>query len=361
MKKAYRSYTETIAGKLYGVVYIPKDTGGYKKKRKRVANKTAARKWAQSQLVAKPKVGTEMSFQALVDWYKHEHLVPPVYRNGKKLYGLRTWNSVRRQADRLASTFGEYQLDELTVDVLTKYKRKQLAVVSITAVNRRFALLRSMFKKAKQRKWLQENPFDIDPSLIEISLEHKRVSTLDDRSVKRLLARSRKSTQPLLHYVLLTLAHTGARPSEIYPYEDYDKSVIKEPLSWDRVTAHDFKAVELVSYKGRIRQTRLVPASVELERGLRELHDRLKPSPSDLLFPVTTFKRSWNTLCKSVGLTGVRMRDLRHYFNSYLVSRSDINDMERMLILGHTGMVTNARYSKLDKGIVERFRNGQVV
>jgi integrase len=356
MKTNYRSYTETIGGKLYGVAYVPKAGGGYSKKRKRAANKTEARQWAQAQLAAGAKTGQDMSFANLAAWYKEEHLVAPVYQNGKKLYGLRTWRSVRGQLDRLVDTFGEFQLDEFDTDLLTRYKRKQLVGVSITAVNRRFALLRSMFKKAKQRKWMRENPFDVDPSLIEVALENKRQSGLTDSNVKRLLARSRKSAQPLLHYVLLTLAHTGARPSEIYPYEANDNSVLREPLTWDRVLAHDFKAVELVSYKGRARQVRMVPASVQLETGLRELYDRVQPQSNELLFPVTTFKRSWKTLCTSVGVQGVRMRDFRHYFNSYLVSRSDINDMERMLILGHTDMSTNVRYSKLDKTTMEKFR-----
>ncbi len=134
--------------------------------------------------------------------------------------------------------------------------------------------------------------------------------------------------------------------------------MVREPLTWDRI-ATDYRTLELVSYKGRVRTVRMVPVSAELERGLRELNNRVSPQPSDLVFPVTTFKRSWKTLCKSVGIKDARMRDLRHYFNSYLVGRSDINDMERMLIMGHTGMTTNARYSKLDTSVVEKFRNGK--
>lgn len=356
-KTSYRSYTETIDGKLYGSVNVPRGDGTYVKRRKRASSKTEARQWAQSQLSRQSSTHGDTTFSDLAAWYSREHLVSPVYQNGKKLYGLRTWKSVRRQATQLDQLFGEYLLDELGVDVLSKYKRKQLAVTSITAVNRKFALLRAMFKKAVQRKWMLENPFDLDPSLIEIALEHKRQSPLTDRIVKRLLARSRKSSQPLLHPVLLTLAHTGGRPSEIYPYEANDPSVVVEPLTWERILVHDFKALELVSYKGRIRQTRMVPTSVSLEAEFRSLHTKVLPDPADLIFPVTTFKRSWATLCRSVGVSGIRMRDFRHYFNSYLVSRPDINDMERMLILGHTELSTNARYSKLDVSIIDKFRN----
>lgn len=39
------------------------------------------------------------------------------------------------------------------------------------------------------------------------------------------------------------------------------------------------------------------------------------------------------------------------------MSRQDINDAERMLIMGHSGMGTNMRYSKLDHSIVEKFRS----
>lgn len=357
-KNKYRDYCETIDGQLYASVSIPEGNGKYKRKRKRVGSKREARQWATDQLNKSGILSGEISaFPELAEWYKNKFLVPPVYANGKRESGLRTWKTQRTVLEHLCKEFTDYDLSEIGVDLLDRYKRRERKFVSVTTVNRRFCLLRTMLKKAVSRKWMTESPFELEPSLIEVGLEPKRVSKLDTRLVKRVLARSRKSEQPLLHYVLLTLAHTGARPSEIYPYDARPgDGVLREPLTWDRVLKYNFTAVELVSYKGRIRSTRMVPVSRELEVGLRRLHTDVNPQDSDMIFNITTFKRSWGTLCRSLGLSDVRMRDLRHYFNSYLVSRPDINDMERMLILGHTKMSTNARYSKLDDTTLNKFR-----
>lgn len=356
-KASYGDYCVTIDGKLYASVYLPLGGGKYKRKRKLVETKTDARNWALEQLKLHRTGGAPeevKTFADLAEWYKDEFLVEPTYKDGKKLFGVRTYKTQRRMADRLKEEFGFFQLDDLNVDVLRRYKRERLKKVSITAVNREFALLRSMFKKARSRRWMRENPFDLGENLIEIALEGRRKNPLTDRIARRLLARARKSEQPLLFYLVLVAASTGARPSELMPYDAYDDSP-RAPLCWKNILDFDFKAVRLISYKGRVAQERIVPATDYLEKALRKWYAEISPAPDDLLFPVKNFKRSWKTLTKSVRCEGVRLRDFRGYFNTKMLN-AQFDEVTRLLVLGHSNVKTNLRYSFITEEFINNFR-----
>lgn len=361
----YREYSTVINGKLYAVVNIPLGGGRYRQKRKRVASKLEAQQWATEQMGLHLEgedlfESSSRKFADFAAWYKKEYCIPPVYEKGKKLDGLRTWQHQEQAVDRLTARLGRFDLNKITIDVLRREKRERLKTVSITTVNREFALLRTMFKKAKRRKWMRENPFDLEESLIVTSLESRRVPTLNDRTAVRLLARSRKSEQPLLFYLVAVHMFTGGRPSEIFPYKAVPgDDVPREPLAWKNILKHNFRAVTLVSYKGNVRKERWVPTLPFLEKVLRRFHIESKGGPDDLLFPLTSFKRSWATLCRSCKVSGVRLRDFRHYYNSWAVPR--MNDMERMLIMGHTEMPTNARYSHLDESFIDKYRAAGVI
>lgn len=364
----YGDYLTEIDGKKYAVVRLPLGNGKYKRKVKLLSllgsgSKQEASKWAWDEL-EKHKSGEvdpkddKLTFSDLASWYKREFLFAPIYKDGKRIEGVRTYKAYRSTLARLEEKFGLYKLDRVTVDVLRKFKRERLKDVSIVAVNRDFELLRTMFKKAKARKWLKESPFDLGENLIEVSLESHRKSPLTPRIAKRLLARSRKSDQPLLHYLIFVCMFTGARPSEVYPFHGFkDEDIPREPLSWENILEFDYKAIRLISYKGRIRTERIVPTSEELEKALRKLHAEVNPqSEKDLVFPVKTFKRSWGTLCRSVKCEGVWLRDFRKFYNQTILVNEKFNDAERLLLMGQTQLRTNLRYAHLDESFVEKYR-----
>src|SRR5688572_16131236 len=93
-RSRYGDYTEIIDGNLYAVVNLPVGNGKYKKKRKKVSSKNEAQQWAMSMLdnPAQEKTDTH-NFASLADWYAREFLIPPVYQNGKRLIGVRTWKA----------------------------------------------------------------------------------------------------------------------------------------------------------------------------------------------------------------------------------------------------------------------------
>lgn len=370
--RRYGDYVCEIDKKIYAVVRLPLGNGKYKKKVKLLSllgngTKTEAAKWAWDELElwkkGEAREKDKLTFSDLAAWYKKEFLVAPVYQGGKRLIGVRTYKQLQAVLERLKKYFGLFRIERIGLDVLRRYKRERLRTVSIVSVNRDFALVRTMLKKAKTRHWLKESPFEMGENLIEMSLESSRESPLTPRLAKRLLARSRKSAQPLLHYLILTMMHTGARPSEVFPFHaGTGDDVPREPLIWKSILDFDYKAVRLISYKGRIRKERLIPTSVELERGLRKMYAETNPaSDEDLLFPVKGFNRSWATLCRSVKCTGVWLRDFRHYFNSQILVNEKFNDVERMLLLGQSRISTNLRYSHLDESFIKKFRDDDII
>jgi integrase len=94
-----------------------------------------------------------------------------------------------------------------------------------------------------------------------------------------------------------------------------------------------------------------VPLSKPARQLLADL--RARRGDSALVFPSRItggprreLKKNWAAICKTAGITGLRMHDLRHSFASELVSSGHslavIGDL-----LGHTQVATTARYSHL--------------
>jgi hypothetical protein len=89
--------------------------------------------------------GREMTFQKLADWYKREFVIPPVYVDGKKVDGMRTWENERNKIDRLCDYFGKYLIEEIDEFMLRRYKLKRLKEeVKFSTINRSFETMRAM-------------------------------------------------------------------------------------------------------------------------------------------------------------------------------------------------------------------------
>ena len=91
------------------------------------------------------------------------------------------------------------------------------------------------------------------------------------------------------------------------------------------------------------------PAVELLSRVVREARN----GGREYLFPapdghghIKDIKKSWATLCRLCGLTGVRLHDLRHTFASIAVSRGATLPLIGAL-LGHNNPATTARYAHL--------------
>jgi integrase len=106
------------------------------------------------------------------------------------------------------------------------------------------------------------------------------------------------------------------------------------------------------------KQDHEVPLSGPARQLLSEIRERRasqnpKRPISEFVFPgaggtghVVEIKKGWASICKSAGITGLRLHDLRHSFASQLVSSGASLAMIGSL-LGHSSPTTTARYSHM--------------
>lgn len=368
-RKAGFVWTDKKTGHIYARVQIRESNGKIKSVYKRALNPTHAEQLANEILEENENRGQgyldgrNMRFTKLADWYKTEFVIPPVYIDGKKVEGMRTWESERAKIDRIVAELGYEFINEIDEAVFRKYRRKRLKTVSVTTVNRDFETIRAMFRRAKKKKWIKEVPDFED--FIDKSFERRRTVTVTDLQEKEIIKESRKvlrTTAPRLYALIVSLRDSGARPNELYPVNDHSKEKTKyEPIRWRDLfdeTGEIRKITRLVSFKGKVIETRLAVVSERMKLAFLELWKFLKQSKNvtpdhaahldNLVFPYTTFKKSWDIVRTAAGLPDLRLRDLRRDWVTRL-GRLGYSDKLAQRGAGHKKMQTSFEYTEFDE------------
>ena len=171
---------------------------------------------------------------------------------------------------------------------------------------------------------------------------------------------------PRLYPLIISLRDSGARPNELYPVNDNDTDYSKdtntfyEPIRWRDVMDDEggFKDLTaLVSFKGNRREVRLAIISDRMKGALVELQNRLQQGkiipehtahPNNLIFPYSTFKKSWSAVREAAGVPGLRLRDLRRDWVTRL-GRLGYSDKLAQRGAGHKKMQTSFEYTEFDE------------
>ena len=368
-RKAGCVWIDKKTGHLYARVQLRDSNGKAKQIYKRALNPTHAEQLA-SEILEESDArgqgyieGRSMTFRKLADWYKNEYVIHPVYSDGKKVEGMRTWESERLKIDRIAAELGRELINDMDETIFRKYKLKRLKSVSITTVNRDFESVRAMFRKAKKKKWIKEVP-DFD-GFIEKSLENRRTVTVTNIDEKKILKEARKlitTSAPRLYALIIALRDSGARPNELYPVNDYseDKSMY-EPVRWKDLFDEkgQFRNItKLVSYKGKLREERLAVITERMKKAFLELWRFLEHSKNvtpanaarldNMVFPHTTYKKSWDIVRTAAGYPDLRLRDLRRDWVTRL-GRLGYSDKLAQRGAGHKKMQTSFEYTEFDE------------
>lgn len=329
--------------------------------------------------------GRKMDFCDLAEWYKKEFVIEPIYSGNQKIAGMRQWRAERKKIDRLIRIFGKLLLNEIDELALRRYKLTRIKTgISPATVNRDFETIRAMLKKSVKMKWLKELP-DFS-GLIEKSLEVRRCVTISDAEETLILDAAKKATSaPRLYALVLTLRDTGARPSELYPVNDNESDYSKndktffEPLRWSDVFDERGRIrdiTHLTSFKGRIVEKRLCAITERMKMAFLDLWKylsepkrakRLLPEHraelQNLIFPQTSFKRSWQTIRDETGLQHLRLRDLRRDWSTRL-ARLGLSDRLAQRALGHKQMQMSYEYTVFDVQaamIAKRMLDGEII
>ncbi len=238
--------------------------------------------------------------------------------------------------------FGEKQLHLVRrADVVTMQKEHRQNGLEPATCNRILMLLKFMFSCAIRWEILPagENPCTGVASF-PISGGSERFLTRQE--AKRLLHELDVTENVQIANIIRMLLFTGARKSEILlmRWEDCDLAarVLKVPLS----------------KSNRVRYIPLSDAAIQVLRSIPRKVDIpwvfFNPKTGK---PKVYIYRTWDRIRKKVGISDMRLHDLRHSFASFLV-RSGRSLYEVQQLLGHHDPKITMRYAHLSpKHLVE--------
>lgn len=175
---------------------------------------------------------------------------------------------------------------------------------------------------------------ELKPLKIEMAKEEQKERILSEQEIRLLI----ENAEPQLRHLILVALNSGMRKNEILN------------LEWNQVNL-DEGFITLIAQKTKSRKIRRIP----LNRSLHELFYKLqlRRKGNQYVFenpktgkPIVDFKRSWNSLLKRLGITGVRFHDLRHTFATYALLKKGGDLVSLQATLGHANISTTARYTK---------------
>ncbi|MQY70885.1 tyrosine-type recombinase/integrase, partial [bacterium] len=193
---------------------------------------------------------------------------------------------------KLLETFGKKKLSEITGRDIERYMQSRRKEGKQPAtVNREFALLRHMLRKAVEWDYLSGSPARTVKPFKE---SPGRVRYLSDSERERLL----DACSGMLKAVVLTALLTGMRKGEL------------QGLTWDDV---DFERREITLKRTKNNEVRVIPISKDLLPVLHRLHnERLyshyvfsKPDGR----PYGNWHRAFETACRRAGIENFRSHD----------------------------------------------------
>lgn len=238
---------------------------------------------------------------------------------------------------------GSRKVAAITFADIDRLHRKVTQQAGPYQANRVLALLSKMFSLSIRWEMRADNP----AKGIERNLEEKRHRYLTGDELRRLTEALAKHSSPIAANAIRLLLLTGARRGEVLSatWDQFDL----EAAVWVKPSSHT---------KNKLRHR--VPLSAPARQLLVQMRDEEEVSarqsgrsPSPYAFPgregdgpMVEIKKTWASLCKAAGITGVRIHDLRHTYASVLAS-SGLSLPIIGALLGHTQPSTTARYAHL--------------
>jgi integrase len=190
-----------------------------------------------------------------------------------------------------------------------------------------------LFNLAIRWRLRVDNPF----KGIERFPEEKRATYLSEAQLPALVSALAAHSDQQMSNVFRLLLLTGARRGEALAakWDQFDL----ETGVWTKSAASTKQA--------KMHRTPLSAAAVELLRQIRSESDTTSP----WVFPngdghLVDPKKSWASICRAAGISGLRIHDLRHTYASMLVN-AGLSLPTIGAMLGHTQVSTTARYSHL--------------
>jgi len=239
--------------------------------------------------------------------------------------------------NHLLPRFGKRYMDEITrQDIVKMHADRKASGAAAGSANRLLIMMRYIFNLTL--KWevpgIKSNPCKGVPMLEE---NNKMERYLSVEEAQRLYESVCQSENTMLKYIVPMLILTGARKREVLDakWTDFDLS----RRAWRIPITKSGRARHVPLSDGALTLLATMPRKSDCEWAFAN------PETGK---PFVSVFYSWNTARKSVGLSDVRMHDLRHSFASLLIN-SGRTLYEVQHILGHTQVKTTQRYAHLSQ------------
>jgi len=262
----------------------------------------------------------------------------------------RSWTTdVSLLKNHLLPRFGKRYMDEITrQDIVKMHADRKASGAAAGSANRLLIMMRYIFNLTL--KWevpgIKVNPCKGIPLMEE---NNKMERYLSVEEAERLYGAVCKSDNAMLRFIVPMLILTGARKREVLDakWEDFDVT----RRSWRIPISKSGRARHVPLSDGALTLLTTMPRNSDCEWAFAN------PETGK---PYVSIFYAWNTARKSVGLSDVRMHDLRHSFASLLIN-SGRTLYEVQHILGHTQVKTTQRYAHLSQDTLLAAANSATV
>jgi integrase len=317
-----------------------------------------ARQLAQSigRDAARP-YGSPSTLYQLLEHFVDHYVFPAEYVEGRKIAGYRSHASITGYIDAIRATMKDIPMSVLTYGMIRnlrlallkqettqsrairKKNPKALPVTRTLAnVHRILAVVRHALNIAEREAWIDRNPFEQGPPLINPKDEKGRQRICSRAEEAALLAACNDDERLHLRSILICAFDTGMRRGEILS------------LDWNDV---DLKhsVIRVRAFNTKTMTGREVPITSRLAFELRRTAKSL--GSTGRVFSIAGVRRSFSTAKRLAKVEGLRFHDIRHTAATRMVE-GGMSLAETGRILGHSEPRTTYRYTNANAATLER-------
>lgn len=238
---------------------------------------------------------------------------------------------------------GHKALRDISSEDLDQWVLQQVdAGYKPATVNKHSSMLNRIFNIAVHWGYLDKNVFKT-AAIRKLPVGDYVQRFLTEAEIKRLLSACKRSTHPYLYLFVKLLLLTGARKSEL------------RLAKWTDIDERKNELFVAVSKSGRSRTVMLSDKALGVLQQVKARSEALGvPTLRDSFIftnprthaPYTSFHHAFFEARESVGLSTVRLHDLRHTYASLLINNgASIYEVQRLL--GHYHISMTERYAQL--------------
>lgn len=258
----------------------------------------------------------------------------------------------------LKSNFKHKDAKKVDTESVEAYISEKLKRLAPSTVGYHLGMLRSIFDKAMQWKYVNSNP---TRGLKKPRLEHKEIEILNELELKKLINLSKDQTKLLI----TTALYTGMRAGELMALRWEEIDLVEGTI---RVTRNCVRGIIGTPKSRGSKRTIVIPPLLvdELAKAKNDKSELVFTNGNGKYLDWNNFyKREFLRLLKEAGIPKVKFHSLRHSYASTLLSSGmDLKFVQEQL--GHTNLtMTLDTYSHLlpsrkvgaGKRIEEAFRD----